>query len=57
MTAKHAGVFDAYAAIGALEGVVDVARNKADDRASRFLVIVRQCRPFKSAVRPSSTFW
>ena len=45
LIAKSSGIFDAYAAIGALEAVVDVAREKADDRAGRFAIILRQCRP------------
>ena len=45
LIAKPSGIFDAYAAIGALEAVVDVAREKTDDRAGRFAIILRQCRP------------
>ena len=50
LIAKPSGIFDAYAAIGVLEAVVDVAREKADDRAGRFAIILRQCRPLVKLV-------
>ena len=37
--------FDPHAALAALEQLVDAARDKVDDRASRFSVILRQTRP------------
>lgn len=45
LIAKPAGVFDPFAAISALEDVVDVARQKGVDRANRYSIILRQCRP------------
>ena len=43
MIAKLTGIFNG--AFSALESVVDVARDEADNRASRFSVVLRQCRP------------
>ncbi|KAK3733637.1 hypothetical protein QZH41_003402 [Actinostola sp. cb2023] len=41
---RPAGLFDPYAALAALEHVVDVAKEKGDSRGERFAVILRQCR-------------
>ena len=38
-------LFDPYATRAALESLVDAAREKKDDRAKRFAVVLRQCRP------------
>ena len=43
--ARPAALFDPYAAIAALEEVVNVTRDKKDDRATRFQIVLRQCRP------------
>ena len=43
--ARPSGIFDPRAALVALEQLVDAARDKVDDRASRFSVILRQTRP------------
>ena len=42
--ARPSGIFDPHAALAALE-LVDAARDKVDDRASRFSAILRQTRP------------
>ena len=43
--ARPAALFDPYAAIAALEQVVNVTRDTKDDRATRFQIVLRQCRP------------
>lgn len=43
--ARPPGIFDPHAAFAALERLVDVARDKADERAPRFSVVLRQTRP------------
>ena len=43
--ARLPGIFDPDAALAALEQLVDAARDKVDDRASRFSVILQQTRP------------
>ena len=43
--ARPAALFDPYAAIATLEEVVNVTRDKKDDRATRFQIVLRQCRP------------
>ncbi|KAJ7377498.1 hypothetical protein OS493_028943 [Desmophyllum pertusum] len=43
--ARPAGIFDAHAALAALEHLVDVARDKTDQRAPCFSVVLRQTRP------------
>ena len=43
--ARPSGIFDPHAALAALEQLVDAARDKVDDRASRFSVILLQTRP------------
>ena len=43
--ARPAALFDPYAAIAALEEVVNVTRDKKDDRATRFQIVLRECRP------------
>ena len=40
--ARPSGIFDPHAA---LEQLVDVARDKSDERASRFSIVLRQTRP------------
>ena len=42
---KPPELFDPYSAIAALESLVDIAREKGDARASRFGIVLRQCRP------------
>ena len=44
--ARPSGIFDPHAALTALEQLVeDVARDKSDERASRFSIILQQTRP------------
>lgn len=43
--ARPAGIFDPHASLSALEQLVDVARAKGDNRASRLNVVLRQTRP------------
>ena len=43
--AQPAALFDPYAAIAALEEVVNVTRDKKDDRATRFQIVLRLCHP------------
>ena len=43
--ARPSGIFDPHAALAALEKLVDVARDKSDERASRFSIVLRQTRP------------
>jgi len=43
--ARPSGIFDLHAALAALEQLVDVAREKADQRASILSVILCQTRP------------
>ena len=42
--ARPAGIFDPHGTLAALERLVDVDREKADDRATRFGIILRQTR-------------
>lgn len=41
---KPAVLFDSYTAMAALEELVDIARDKGDDRAGRFNVVLKQSR-------------
>ena len=41
--ARPAALFDPYAAIATLEEVVNITRDKKDDRATRFQIVLRQC--------------
>ena len=43
--ARPPGIFDPHAAFAALEHLVEVARDKADERGPRFSVVLRQTRP------------
>ena len=43
--ARPAGIFEPHAALAALDNLVDITRDKADQRASRFSVVLRQTRP------------
>ena len=43
--ARPSGIFDPYAALTAFDQLADVARDKSDQRASSFGVILRQTRP------------
>ncbi|KAK3731980.1 hypothetical protein QZH41_003367 [Actinostola sp. cb2023] len=45
LISKPTALFDPYATLAALESLVDAAREKKDDRAKRFAVVLRQCRP------------
>ena len=45
LVSKPSALFDPYAALAALEQLVDSAREVKDDRAKRYSVILRQCRP------------
>lgn len=42
---RPSAMFDPHATMAALEQVVNVAREKGDDRALKYMVILRQCRP------------
>ena len=42
---RPASLFDLYAAIAALDEVVNATKEKKDDRASRFGIVLRQRRP------------
>ena len=44
-TGRSPALFDSYAAIAALEEVVDLAQKYADERYSRNQIILRKCRP------------
>ena len=46
--ARPAALFDPYAAIAALDEVVNVTKEKKDERASRYGMVLRQCRPLLS---------
>ena len=39
-----AALFDLYAAIAALDEVVNVMKEKKDERASPYKIVLRQCR-------------
>ena len=44
--ARPSGIFDPHAALAALEQLVeDVARDKSDERVSRFSIVLQQTRP------------
>ena len=45
LVSKPSALFDPYAALAALEHLVDSAREVRDERAKRYAVILRQCRP------------
>ena len=45
MISHPAALFDTYAGIAALDEVVNVRKDKKDDRATRFEIVLRQCRP------------
>ena len=42
---RPAALFDPYAAIAALDEVVNVTKEKKDKKASRYEIVLRQCRP------------
>lgn len=44
LISRPTSIFDRFAALAALEHVVNVAREKGDDRALRHSIILRQCR-------------
>ncbi|KXJ04695.1 hypothetical protein AC249_AIPGENE15900, partial [Exaiptasia diaphana] len=54
LISKPSAMFDPYAAVAALEHLVDSAREAGDTRANRFKVVLRQCRPLihNSALQP-----
>ena len=45
MIKKPPELFDQYAAMAALEHLVNVAKDKGDSEVERFSIILRQCRP------------
>ena len=45
LVGRSPALFDSYAAIAALEEVVDLAQKYADERYSRNQIILRKCRP------------
>ena len=45
---RPSALFDAYAALAALEELVHLAQSANDERATRYSVILRQCRPLVS---------
>ena len=46
--ARPAALFDPYAAIAALNEVVNVTKEKKDERASRIEIVLRQCLPLSN---------
>ena len=48
LIARPAALFDPYAAIAALDEVVNVTKEKKDERALRYEIVLRQCRPLLS---------
>ena len=42
---KPPELFDQYAAMAALEHLVNLAKGRGDSEAERFSIILRQCRP------------
>ena len=42
---RPAALFGPYAAIAALDEVVNVTKEKKDERASRYEIVLGQCRP------------
>ena len=42
--ARPAALFDPYAAIAALDEVVNVTKEKKDERAACYGIVLRQCR-------------
>ena len=51
LAARPESLFDEHAVLAALEEVVDVCREKNDERLKRFNIILRQCRPFVNGRR------
>ena len=45
LVSKPPALFDPYAALAALEHLVDSAREVRHERAKRYAVFLRQCRP------------
>jgi len=45
VTSRPAALFNPYAAIALLDEVVNVTKDKKDDGATRFEIVLRQCRP------------
>lgn len=45
---KPAGIFDSFAALAALENLVDVSRETGDNNATRFNSIYKQTRPLQN---------
>ena len=43
--ARPAALFDPYTAIAALDEVVNVIKEKKDERAARYEIMLRQCHP------------
>ena len=41
---RPAALFDPYAAIAALDEVVNVSKDRKGDRATRFEIVLTQCR-------------
>ena len=54
--ARPAALFDPYTAIAALEEVVNVTRDKKDDWATRFQIVLRQCRPLVNSPNQQQIF-
>ena len=48
VVARPAALFDPYAAIAALDEVVNVTKEKNDERAACYEIGLRQCRPLLS---------
>ena len=48
IVSRPAPLFDAYAAMAALEEVVNITRDKKDDRSNRYAIVLRQTRPLIS---------
>ncbi|KXJ13531.1 uncharacterized protein LOC114575145 [Exaiptasia diaphana] len=45
LVGRPTALFDAYAAMAALEEVVATAQNLTDDRTTKYSIILRKCRP------------
>ena len=56
LVSKPPALFDPYAALAALEHLVDSAREVGHERAKRYAVILRQCRPLVNNSAMQSVF-
>ena len=56
LVSKPPALFDPYTALSALEHLVDFAREVGHERAKRYAVILRQCRPLVNNSAMQSVF-